>query len=47
MISQYIQLFRNGLEYNNADIREKQWRNKKVKAKEETANENVFIHLTI
>ena len=45
MISQCIKLFWNGLEYKNADRREKQW-DKEVEAKEETVNESVFINLT-
>ena len=45
MISQCILLFLNGLEYRNADRREKQW-DKEVEVKEETVNESVFINLT-
>ena len=45
MITQCIELFRNGLEYKNADRKENQ-SDKEVKAKEETVNESVFIHLT-
>ena len=44
MISQCI-LFWNGLEYKNADRREKQW-DKAVVVKERTVNETVFIHVT-
>ena len=46
MIEQCIYLFQNGLENKKADRKEKQW-DKEVKAKEETVNESVFIHLTM
>ena len=41
MISQCIYLFRDGSEDKNLDKQ----KNYEVKAKEETAYENVFIHL--
>ena len=40
MISQYIKLFQNGLEYKNLGRREKQW-DKKVEAKKETVSISV------
>ena len=39
MIYQCISVFRNGLEYKNADWREKQW-DEKVESKEETVKES-------
>ena len=38
-------IFWNDLEYRIADRKEKQW-DKEVKAKEESINESVFIHLS-
>ena len=46
MILQFISIFQNGLEYKNADRRDKQ-QDKEVKVKEETVNKSVFIHLTM
>ena len=37
-------LFQNGLEYKNADRREKQW-DKDVEVKDKTVNISVFIQL--
>ena len=41
-----IFIFRNGLEYKNADRRKKQW-GKEDKPKEEAVSESVFTYLTI
>ena len=42
MISQFIELFQNGLGYQNEDRRKKQW-HKEIKTKDGTLNESVFI----
>ena len=44
MISWCILLFRNNIEYKNADREEKQWV-KEIEVKKETVNESVFINL--